>query len=51
MDYNNAKRGDGGEKASPAGSANPEIGENGDIATGNVLHQDLQGRHMQMIAM
>jgi amino acid permease len=40
-----------GEKQGNDGSpyVDPENGET--VATGNILHRDLQGRHMQMIAM
>jgi amino acid transporter len=32
----------------PDGSSDPEVQA---VAAGNLLHQDLKGRHMQMIAM
>ena len=48
------ENGELGEKRANDGSpyADPENGKTVPVATGqNVLHQDLKGRHMQMIAM
>lgn len=48
MEHTNGKYDEAGEKGLPSGYAAPE---DLDIGSGNVLHQDLKGRHMQMIAM